>query len=116
MIKNILLFIVSIVLLGIFTTIGIIAAIVKIVVKGASTSYFIETALAVDILGNTLGQHLWNSIFIKDEGYCFGKLGETMSSVLGKNQRDNTLRRLGKLLVSILDTLETNHCLIAITA
>ena len=35
---------------------------------------------------------------------------ETISSVLGKNQRDNTLSFAGKVLVFILDTIDKNHC------
>jgi len=45
-----------------------------------------------------------------DGGYEFGKTGETISSALGKNQRDNTLTNCGKILVTILDFLDKNHC------
>ena len=38
------------------------------------------------------------------------KTGETISSALGKNQRDKTLSKKGKLLVKILDFLDENHC------
>jgi len=34
--------------------------------------------------------------------------------VLGKNKRDGTLTYLGYALSSILDTIDTNHCIDAI--
>ena len=43
-------------------------------------------------------------------GYQFGVIGETISSALGKNQRDKTLTTTGKILVFILDFLDENHC------
>ena len=35
---------------------------------------------------------------------------QTISSALGKNERDKTLSKKGKLLVKILDFLDKNHC------
>ena len=35
---------------------------------------------------------------------------ETISSALGKNQRNNTLSTAGKVLVRVLDTIDKNHC------
>ena len=113
--KNVLLFMASILLLLLFATISIIIAIEKIIRGKASSSYFFECALAVDVLGNVMGQHIWNFIFIAKDGYQFGKRGETMSSVFGKNQRDGTLIYLGKIVVSVLNFFQKDHCLISIT-
>ena len=112
--KTVLLFIVSIILLALFSFWSVIIATEKIIRAKASDSYFFECAIAVDVLGNILGQHLWNFAFIANQGYQFGKRGETMSSVLGKNQRDNTLITLGKSIAKILDKFQKNHCLISI--
>ena len=35
---------------------------------------------------------------------------ETISSALGKNQRDGTLTKIGRALVWILDKIEKEHC------
>ena len=43
-------------------------------------------------------------------GYKFGNVNETISSALGKNQRDKTLSWFGKIICLILDTLDKNHC------
>ena len=112
--KNVLLFICSILLLILFFTISIIIAIIKIIIRKTSSSYFFECSFAVDVLGNVLGQHIWNFIFIKKNGYKFGRRAETMSSVLGKNQRDKTLTDIGITIVFILDLFQKNHCLISI--
>ena len=109
--KNVLLFMVSILLVLAFTTVSIIVAIERIIRGKASSNYFFECALAIDVLGNALGQHIWNFIFITKDGYQFGKRGEPMSSVLGKNQRDGTLVYLGIIVVEILNFLEKDHCL-----
>ena len=103
-------------LLLLFTTISIIIAIEKIIRGKASSNYFFECALAVDVLGNVMGQHIWNFIFISKDGYRFGKRGEAMSSVFGKNEKNLTTIYLGKVMVKVLNLLQKDHCLISITA
>lgn len=113
--KNVLLFIVSILLLSLFSVASIVIA-TEFVIRGKTTSkYYFEVALQVDVLGNVMCQFLFNYLFITKEGYKFGKRGETISSVLGKNQRDETLIFLGLKLVATLDLFELNHCKISIT-
>ena len=40
----------------------------------------------------------------------FGDERETISSVLGKNERDGTLTNAGRMLCWILNVLDKNHC------
>lgn len=47
---------------------------------------------------------------IKEKGYHFG-MGHTVSAVLGRNQKEGTLTKVGEFLVSSLDKIERNHCL-----
>ena len=75
---------------------------------------FLSIATSIDASGNVICKDLFNLILIKKGGYEFGKRKETISSVLGKNQRDKTLTRTGKVIVFILDKIETDHCLISI--
>ena len=77
---------------------------------GNTKGYFRSTALSIDIWGNSEFRTLWNDKLRIDSGYEFGKENETISSALGKNQRDKTLTKCGKILVSILDFLDKNHC------
>lgn len=72
--------------------------------------YFRNTALNIDIWANREFRAFWNGAMRKENGYQFGVVGETISSALGKNERDNTLSKKGKLLVAILDFLDKNHC------
>ena len=77
---------------------------------GNTKGYFRSTALSIDIWANREFRTLWNTQLRIDGGYEFGKTGETISSALGKNERDKTLTKTGKLLVKILDFFDENHC------
>jgi hypothetical protein len=72
--------------------------------------YFLSSASNLDKFGNREFRTLLNKILITKDGYKFGNINETISSVLGKNQRDNTLTKAGKVLVWILDKIDKNHC------
>ena len=87
----------------------IVVSYAHILVIGKAKGYWKQLAIDIDIFGNRAFRTLWNSWFVR--GYKFGAWGETMSSVLGKNQRDNTLTISGKVLCWILDTIEKNHCI-----
>ena len=78
--------------------------------NGSVKGYFRGTALSLDIWANKEFRTLWNAQLRTEEGYEFGVIGETISSALGKNQRDGTLTKKGKTLVAILDFLDENHC------
>lgn len=73
--------------------------------------YFRSTALNMDIWANREFRTLWNKILRTEQGYKFGVVGETISSALGKNERDNTLTKTGKVLVWILNKIDKNHCI-----
>lgn len=72
--------------------------------------YFKSTAISIDKFGNREFRTLFNRTLVKKNGYRFGDERETVSSALGKNQRDKTLTRLGKIICGILDFLDKNHC------
>jgi len=74
-------------------------------------SQFLSIATSVDASGNVVCKDLFNLILIKKGGYEFGKRKETISSVLGKNQRDNTLTVIGKGVAFVLDKIDPNHCM-----
>lgn len=76
--------------------------------------YARKEAFTMDIYANQSFDTLWNTLLRKSGGYSFGKQGETISSALGKNKRDNTLSFLGKALCNLLDFIDENHCLDAI--
>lgn len=81
-----------------------------VAIKFKDLGYFKSSAVNLDRFGNSEFRTLFNLVFKKKGGYEFGNFEETISSVLGKNQRDNTLSFAGKVLVFILDTMDKNHC------
>ena len=81
-----------------------------VAIKFKDLGYFKSSAVNLDRFGNSEFRTLFNLTLKKKEGYKFGNMEETISSVLGKNQRDNTLSFAGKVLAFILDLLDKNHC------
>lgn len=78
---------------------------------GLSNSFFRSTAVDIDRFGNRNFRTLFNAVLIEPNGYQFGNVNETISSVLGKNQQTKTLSRIGKFLAYILDKIDKNHCI-----
>ena len=79
--------------------------------KDHAKGYFRSTAINIDKFGNREFRKLWNLTLRKENGYEFGNVEETISSALGKNERDGTLSRTGRALVWILDKIDKNHSL-----
>ena len=103
---NLLLFIIAWILIPPLTVWNLIVVYRK---NGSVKGYFRSTALSIDIWANFEFRTLWNDKLKIDGGYEFGRIGETISSALGKNERDKTLSKTGKLLVKILDFFDENH-------
>jgi hypothetical protein len=72
--------------------------------------YFRQSALNLDVYANSEFRTLWN-ITLQKNGYKFGKVGETISSAIGKNIQNGTLTKTGEFLVLILTE---KHCIDAI--
>ncbi|TDO68819.1 hypothetical protein EV143_1183 [Flavobacterium chryseum] len=77
---------------------------------GDKKGYFRSSAITIDKLANREFRTLWNKLLKVESGYKFGSENETISSVLGKNQRDGTLSKAGNKLASFLDWLDKEHC------
>ena len=103
---GILLYLIATILWVILTPINWIIVTFK---YGLSNSYFFETAIDLDKFGNRNFRAFLN-VTMQRNGYEFGNVNETISSALGKNQRDGTLTKFGKVFCKILDTLDKNHC------
>jgi hypothetical protein len=81
-------------------------------IKGGSkewSGYNEDLAIAKDQYGNAIGKYLFNWLLIKKDGYKFGNIDETISSVVGKNKVKVTLTIFGKILDSVLSMLEKDH-------
>lgn len=76
-----------------------------------SKGYFFDSAINLDRFGNREFRFSLNKYLIhKDSANRFGDVRETISSVLGKNQKANTLTKLGICICNILDFLDKDHC------
>lgn len=81
---------------------------------GTTKGYFKSTAISIDIWAKTEFRALWKEYLFQDDweyliNYDWQK-PETLSSMLGKCQRDGKEKPKGKLLIKILDFLDENHC------
>ncbi|SHK70004.1 hypothetical protein [Epilithonimonas mollis] len=74
------------------------------------SGYWRSFAVAVDRFGNYQYRSLFNRFLRNEQGYEFGDFRETISSALGKNERDGTLTKTGMLLVKILNKIDLDHC------
>lgn len=68
-------------------------------------------ALWLDQIGNAVCRDLFNRLLIEKDWYKFGKVQETISSVLGKNQLLDKLSLTGRALVVLLELFEEEHCI-----
>ncbi|WP_312078339.1 hypothetical protein [Chryseobacterium sp.] len=104
---DILLFLVAYVLLLPLTIINYF--VVLFTARDHAKGYFRSTAVNIDKFGNREFRTLWNRTLKTAEGYEFGNPEETISSALGKNERDGTLSKAGKALTWILNKLDKDH-------
>ena len=126
LIKSLVLFLVAGALSVVLLPIGIIWTVGEILVRIFSSSqkksaftksiWFLTAtlhslALWLDQIGNAVCRDLFNRLLIEQDGYKFGKVQETISSVLGKNQMLDTLSLWGWILISILELFEEDHCI-----
>lgn len=77
--------------------------------------YFYICAVSIDQTGNVFCSDLFNAILIKqtESNYLFGNADQTISAVLGYNNHYNTISKLGKYLVKLLDFFDNQHCEVA---
>ena len=81
--------------------------------------FFTSLAASIDQFGNTAFAALFNDLFLKkpllvhgQSVYFFGNKDETISEVLGWNNQffHYNLSRTGRVLIWLLDLLDTDHC------
>jgi 8-oxo-dGTP diphosphatase len=73
-------------------------------------SFFMDIAISIDQTGGVMCKELFNDALISHKSKNkFGNPDETISSVLGKNEKEGTLIFLGKALNFVLNLLEPGH-------
>ena len=116
---NFLLFLISIILFTIIWPIGFIWSLIDWIfhpskIGDKAGRLFRAVALSIDMLGNVSCRWLFDDLLITKDWYKFGIPAETISSVLGKNNQNKTLKPLGKGLHDLLNAIQPNHCEISI--
>ncbi len=113
MFTNFLLYVIALILIIPLTIVNIILVLIvyrkKGIIKNLS-DYFLETAIDIDRFGNRNLRTLWNLTLIKNSGYKFGNINQTISAVLGINKKQNKLTSTGCILCKILHIFDKNHC------
>jgi 8-oxo-dGTP diphosphatase len=116
LLKHFLLFCIAFILFVTTAPIGFLYALIRqLFFKSISSLsvFLLQVALALDIAGNILMQHVLNdALLIKNQNtHNFGNTKETISSVLGKNSLTQTLNAAGRGLNRFLNWLDKNHTL-----
>ena len=107
---GLLLTIIALIMFFFIGAIGFIAGIFISLFTHSGDRYFKNIAKGIDIFGNVLCAPLFNIILIKNSNNKFGDWGETISSVIGKNNVKESLTKLGVLIYKSLNFIEKNHC------
>ncbi len=124
LIKSLVLLVVSVALACVMLPLGILWTLVEIGVRflfphwksagekslGYLSSIIRSIAIGLDQIGNSVCRDMMNRLLITSGGYSFGRIQETISSVLGKNEKSWTLTRIGRAIVAVLDWIDKDHC------
>ncbi len=105
--KNIFLFLTALLLFIFLAPIGFFVAMFDS--WSAIKKYFFGMAVSIDQMGNVVAAKFFNWLLIDSDGHKFGDEDETISSVLGKNNKLDTLSKWGMFLDAILSLFEENH-------
>tara|TARA_Y100000310_G_C20661316_1_gene804969 strand:+ start:873 stop:1250 length:378 start_codon:yes stop_codon:yes gene_type:complete len=115
--KEIIILVVSLIMLIIILPIVCVYMVLKRLINGNGKMIKVwswKVSRAIDVFANIHGSEIFNDLLIKKGGYKFGNPQETISSVLGKNQVEETLTILGNIIRAMLDIIEYGHCILSI--
>lgn len=76
---------------------------------GDTNGYWKNTARNIDIFANVEFRALWNAELRTQDGYAFGKAGETISEALQRNCEIGTLTKRGQQLYKIINRIDPGH-------
>lgn len=105
---NFLLLILSMILFIILAPISFVYSVIYRMTKSASF-YFWQIAVAIDELGNTVCQDLFNGVMRKSGGHKFGNSDETVSYVLGVLKSQDKLLPIGRMISWLLNKIDKYH-------
>ncbi len=115
---NAILFWVALVMAAVFIPVGAVYGVIRNLLKHgpkkAARLYNdkrLMQAISIDKLGNVAAPELWEDLFTVETGinYPFGHHDDTLSEVLGRNERSTTLSSVGTIISQILNWMDHNH-------
>ena len=110
---SLVLLITAIVLLYVLLPLVCLYMLIKYMINQNTRAFVVwacKTARSIDVFFNVIGADIMIDTLIKKGGYKFGNQKETISSVIGKNDRMETLTRAGRFLRWLLDRIDEEHC------
>ena len=110
---SLVLLITAIVLLYVLLPLVCLYMLIKYMINQNTRAFVVwacKTARSIDVFFNVIGADIMIDTLIKKGGYKFGNQKETISSVIGKNDRMGTLTRAGRFLRWLLDRIDEEHC------
>ena len=103
----------SILALILFAFVAIIDTIYLLVARTKKVKWYkyvnntaFQKAFNIDVFGNYQYADLWNFLFTNKHSYKFGRFGETMSSVFGKNIKHGALNPFGYIISWTIDLID----------
>lgn len=119
LIINIILFIVAVILTVLLFLPSIVYSIFDVIKYGSVyrrlNYYFLNSAVSIDIMANSVFSNMLNGILIKKGGHYFGSKNSTISEAIGINFCIGKLSFVGLGLCGILNMIHKNHCYNSIT-
>jgi hypothetical protein len=71
---------------------------------------FLTLAKSIDKYGNVVCAELFDwALITKEAKVKFGRIEQTISAVIGHNEKAGTLTKTGKILVKVLNWIDPNH-------
>lgn len=110
---SLVLLVTAIVLLYVLLPLVCVYMLIKYLVNHNTRAFIVwacKTARSIDVFFNVIGADIMTDCLIKKGGYKFGNPRETISSVIGKNDRAGTLTKTGVFIRCVLDKIEKDHC------
>lgn len=108
--RSLVLSVVAILLAVVVLPIAFLCEVAYLACERKLSTYLWNIAVGIDQLGNVYCVDVFNWLWLrKHSTNRFGNPDETISSVLGKNKRTDTLSLCGKALARLLNAIEPNH-------
>lgn len=116
---NLILLVIAWLLMRVLITVSFVYTVSKLLLKSFFfldarylvdlSDWLYDSALTIDMSGNIIGQHFFNDLMIKPDGYRFGFFNVTISKTLAINKKQGKMYAIGRGLGWLLNKIDKNH-------